>query len=107
MCNIYTDHKSLKYIFDKKKYLNLHQRRWMESIKDYDCIIHYHPGKANVVANMFSKKGHKIQKKGPHQDNKKDNAIVVAISIGSTIIDQIKKGQPLDSQYETLKQKAI
>ncbi|KAA0036813.1 DNA/RNA polymerases superfamily protein [Cucumis melo var. makuwa] len=47
-CHIFTDHKSLKYIFDQKE-LNLKQRRWLELIKDYDCTIDYHPGKANVV----------------------------------------------------------
>ncbi|OKX69894.1 hypothetical protein AXD71_14845, partial [Listeria monocytogenes] len=35
-CEIYTDHKSLKYIFTKKE-LNMRQRRWLELIKDYDC----------------------------------------------------------------------
>jgi hypothetical protein len=41
-CDIYTDHKSLKYIFTQKE-LNLRQRRWLELIKDYDLSIHYHP----------------------------------------------------------------
>ncbi|KAI3771000.1 hypothetical protein L6452_02149 [Arctium lappa] len=54
-CMIYTDHKSLKYLFDQKE-LNMRQRRWMELLKDYDCEIHYHPGKANVVANALSRK---------------------------------------------------
>ena len=47
-CRIFTDHKSLQYIFTKKE-LNLRQRRCLELIKDYDCTIEYHPGKANVV----------------------------------------------------------
>ena len=34
-CKIYTDHKSLKYIFTQKE-LNMRQYRWLELIKDYD-----------------------------------------------------------------------
>ena len=54
-CRIFTDHKSLKYLLTQKD-LNLRQRRWLELFKDYDCIIDYHPGKANVVANALSRK---------------------------------------------------
>ena len=56
-CEVYTDHKSLKYIFTQKE-LNLRQRRWLEHIKDYDMRLHYHPGKANVVADALSRKSH-------------------------------------------------
>ena len=54
-CRIFTDHKSLKYLLTKKD-LNLRQRRWLELLKDYDCIIDYHPGKANVVVDALSRK---------------------------------------------------
>jgi hypothetical protein len=56
-CNICTDHKSLKYIFTQSE-LNMRQRRWLELIKDYDLEVHYHPGKANVVADPRSRKVH-------------------------------------------------
>lgn len=53
--DIYTDHKSLQYIF-KQKELNLRQRRWFELLKDYDIDILYHPRKANVVADALNRK---------------------------------------------------
>jgi hypothetical protein len=56
-CDIYTDHKSLKYIFTQNE-LNMRQRRWLELVKDYDLEIHYHLGKANVVADALSRKSY-------------------------------------------------
>nr|GFA69539.1 putative reverse transcriptase domain-containing protein [Tanacetum cinerariifolium] len=46
-CTVFTDHKSLQHILDQKE-LNMRQRRWLKLLKDYDCEIRYHPGKANV-----------------------------------------------------------
>ncbi|RVW84862.1 Transposon Tf2-12 polyprotein [Vitis vinifera] len=54
-CEIFTDHKSLKYLFSQKE-LNMRQRRWIELLKDYDCIIQYHPGKVNVVVDALTRK---------------------------------------------------
>ena len=54
-CRIFTDHKSLQYLFIQKE-LNMRQRRWVELIKDYECTIKYHRGKANVVADALSRK---------------------------------------------------
>jgi hypothetical protein len=56
-CEVFTDHKSLKYIFTQKD-LNMRQRRWLELIKDYDLSLQYHPGKANVVADALSRKAY-------------------------------------------------
>ena len=54
-CEVYTDHKSLKYIFTQRE-LNMRQRRWLELIKDYDLSVQYHPRKANVVEDALSRK---------------------------------------------------
>ncbi|KAL0551869.1 hypothetical protein IC582_010958 [Cucumis melo] len=52
---IFTNHKSLKYFFTQKE-LNMRQQRWLELVKNYECEILYHPGKANVVADALSRK---------------------------------------------------
>ena len=52
---VYTDHKSPKYLFSQKE-LNLRQCRWVEFLENYDCTINYHPEKANVVADALSRK---------------------------------------------------
>ena len=57
VCNIFTDHKSLKYIFTQPE-LNMRQRRWLELIKDYNMNVHYHLGKANIAADALSRKSH-------------------------------------------------
>ncbi|GJV64208.1 putative reverse transcriptase domain-containing protein [Tanacetum coccineum] len=52
---IYTDHKSLQHIFSQKE-LNMHQHHWIKLFNDYGCEIHYHLGKANIVADALSRK---------------------------------------------------
>ena len=52
--DVFTDHKSLQYVFTQKE-LNLRHTRWLEFLKDYDMSVHYHPGKANVVADALSR----------------------------------------------------
>jgi hypothetical protein len=54
LVHIYMDHKSLKYLFTQPD-LNMRQRRWLELIKEYELKVHYHPGKANVVADTLSR----------------------------------------------------
>ena len=52
-CTIYTDHNRLRYLIDQPN-LNMRQWIWMDMVKDYDCEILYHSGKANVVADALS-----------------------------------------------------
>jgi hypothetical protein len=56
-CEVYSGHKSLKYIFAQSDFY-LRQRRCLELIKDYDLGINYHPGKANVIADALSRRSH-------------------------------------------------
>jgi hypothetical protein len=55
LVHIYTDHKSLKYLFTQPN-LNMRQQRWLKLIKDYELEVHYHPEKANVVIDALSHK---------------------------------------------------
>ena len=65
---VFSDHKSLKYLFDQKE-LNMRQRRWMEFLKDYDFELQYHPGKANVMTNALSRKSLHISSLMIHEIN--------------------------------------
>jgi hypothetical protein len=115
-CNIYTDHKRLKYIFTQAD-LNMRQRRWLELIKDYDLEIHYHPGKANVVADALSRKAHchclSIEIFGEtlcYQMRKLNLEIIPQgslnlISIESTLLDRIIMSQLHDEGIKIIKQK--
>jgi hypothetical protein len=104
MCELYIDHKSLKYIFTQSN-LNLRQRRWLELIKDYDLGIIYHPGKANVVADALSRRSHVSQlvvDSKPFElceEFDKLNLRIVAntkateMEVGSSLLQEIWKGQ--------------
>ncbi|KAD2805327.1 hypothetical protein E3N88_38704 [Mikania micrantha] len=81
-CTIYTDHKSLKYFFEQKD-LNMRQRRWLELIKDDDCDILYHPGKANVVADALSRKS----------DHSPIRVRACQVVITLNFLDQLKEAQ--------------
>ena len=53
-CQGFTDHKSLKYLLTQRE-LNLRQRKWLELIKDYNLVIDYHSGKANMADALCRK----------------------------------------------------
>jgi hypothetical protein len=110
-CQVYTDHKSLKYIFTQKD-LNLRQHRWLELIKDYDLEIHYHPGKANLVADALSQKEHvrsAVVAQLPDEiveDFRRLNLGIVAhtegvtIDVESTLEQEFRKGQIDDAKIQ-------
>nr|ABF95974.1 retrotransposon protein, putative, Ty3-gypsy subclass [Oryza sativa Japonica Group] len=108
---IYTDHKSLKYIFTQPD-LNMRQRRWLELIKDYDMEIHYHPGKANVVADALSRKSYCNMSEGRClpwelcQEFEKLNlgivskGFVAALEAKPTLFDQIREAQRVKAEHQ-------
>jgi hypothetical protein len=109
--DIYTDHKSLKYIFTQSD-LNLRQRWWLELIKDYDLEVHYHPSKANVVVDVLSRKSYanKVQampeSKELCAEFKLLNLGIVTNAMGlevtPTLEQEIHKGQLEDEQLKEI-----
>jgi hypothetical protein len=85
--------------------LNLRQRRWLELIKDYDLNIHYHPGKANVVADALSLKHYcnnlMVREEQPALHEKLENLSLEIVEEGQlnelrvkyTLEDQIRQAQ--------------
>jgi hypothetical protein len=114
-CNIYTDHKSLKYIFTQSD-LNMRQRRWLELIKDYDLEVHYHPGKANLVADALSSKHCnyvtlELKNETLCEEMRKLSLEVVehgklhAVSIESPLHERIAIAQLIDEEVQKIKEK--
>jgi hypothetical protein len=86
MCELYMDHKSLKYIFTQSN-LNLRKRRWLKLIKDYDLGINYHPRKANVVADALSQTSRIVV-----------NTKAMEMEVGSSLHQEIRRGQLKDEK---------
>jgi hypothetical protein len=113
-CELYMDHKSLKYILTQLN-LNLRQRRWLEHIKDYYLVINYHPRKANVVADTLSCRSHVSQlvvDSMPFElceEFDKLNLRIVAnteateMKVGSSLLQEIQKGQLEDEKIQEIK----
>ena len=99
-CRIYTDHKSLKYLLTRKE-LNLGQRRWLELFKDYDCIIDYHPGKANVVADALSRKAMAALSFQPSEWRLADDGAILAQLKAQPVLKQmIRDAQKNDEEMQ-------
>ena len=115
-CNIYTNHKSLKYTFTQAN-INMRQRRWLELINDYDLELHYHPGKATVVVDALSRKAHchclsveSYNETQCHEMRKLNLEMIPQgtlnhISVEPTLHDQIIMAQLQDKGIGIIKQK--
>src|SRR5262249_15909217 len=122
-CEIFTDHKSLQYILQQRD-LNLRQRRWVELLKDYDCQILYHPGKANVVTDALSRKSmgslsHLTASRKPVIKELKElcdmgvrfevsesSTLIAYFQVNPQLIDEIKMSQDDDPYIRELKENA-
>ena len=109
---VFTDHKSLQYVFTQKG-LNLRQRRWLEFFKDYDMSVHYHPGKANVVADDLSrlslgsvahveeenkelvKEVHRLARLGVRLMSISDSGVIVQNGAESSFVVEVKENQDI------------
>jgi hypothetical protein len=111
---IYTDHKSLKYLFTQPD-LNMRQRRWLELVNDYELEIHYHHGKANVVANALSRK-HRcncitVQSHSPYCDHEEPSLRVIPhgrlnnIALIPIIKEDVIAAQRMDAGMGHLRQR--
>jgi hypothetical protein len=112
-CELYTDHKSLKYIFTQLN-LNLRQR-WLELIKDYDLGINYHPGKANLVADTLSRRSHVSQLVVDNMPfelcevfdklnlRTVANTEAIEMEVGSILLQEIRRGQLEDEKVQEIK----
>ena len=97
-CFIYTDHKSLKYLPSQRE-LNLRQRRWMELIKDYDCVIDYRPGKANVVADALSRKSIRtLRALNAHLSLYDDGTVVAELIARPSLLNRVLEAQKKDEK---------
>ena len=101
-CFIYTDHKNLKYLPSQRE-LNLRQRRWMELIKDYDCMIDYHPGKANVVADALSRKTMQtLRALNAHLSLIDDGTVVTELIVRPSLLNRVHEAQKKDEKIAAI-----
>ena len=98
----------------------MRQRRWIELIKDYDCTIEYHTGKANVVADALSRKpssslaqlkaGYlimlvELRSMGVSLETVESGTLVVAFHVRPVLVDRVRDLQAQDPYLMKLKSK--
>jgi len=116
---IYTDHKSLKYIFTQKE-LNMRQRRLLELMADYDIDLQYHHGKINIVPYALSRKSEAsmamqiTQHKELFKEMRRMDLMVIrramspdklmAMQIQPTILEKIREAQGRDPKLQEFRE---
>ncbi|KAA3474347.1 DNA/RNA polymerases superfamily protein [Gossypium australe] len=99
-CHFYTEHKILKYLMTQKD-LNLRQWRWLELLKDYELVIDYHPGKANVVADALNRKSlFSLRAMNTRLTLSEDSLILAELRVRPVFLQQICEAQKSDSELQ-------
>jgi hypothetical protein len=116
---IFIDHKSLQYLITQKE-LNMRQRRWVKLIKDYDCVIDYHPGRANVVVDALSRKSKLLVIEPDDCDEKEltelrqidakvevgpEGSLFAQLRVKSTFREKVLEAQQKDIDVDKVKEK--
>ncbi|WMV46650.1 hypothetical protein MTR67_040035 [Solanum verrucosum] len=122
--DVFTDHKSLHYVFNQKD-LNLLQRRWLELLKDYDMGVLYHPSKVNVVADALSRLSmgsvthiegdknelvrdvHRLARLSVHLVDSTKGCVMVHNGSESSFVADVKSKQGLDPTLVELKEAVL
>ena len=100
----------------------MRKRRWIELVKDYECTIEYHPGKANVVADALSRRpmsslSHvravhlprliELKSLGVRLELTDSGALLTTFQVCPVVIDRIRELQILDPQIVKFRYKAL
>ena len=122
--DVLTNHLSLPNVFTQRE-LNLRHQRWLELLKDYDMNVHYHPAKANVVANALSRMSmgsrthvedgkkelvkdvHRLARLGVRLVDSTSRGVSVHPSSESSLVVEFKEGQHLDTVLIELKDSVL